>query len=130
MSFIPILLLVDDAIAILVVTMIGLGFHQMGAVLWDRLSFTFVPFYGAWVLAAAALQLYSPARAGDWRQLWRVAAAAVVAALPAAALRSLWLGTPLVPVFVLVMGLAMTAGLFISRGLYILSLGRLWRQNG
>lgn len=130
MSFIPILLLVDDAIAILVVTMIGLGFHQMDALLWNRLPFTLIPFYSAWVLAAAALQLYNPARAGDWRQLWRVAPAAFVAALPAAALRSWWLGTPMVPVFVLVMGLAVTAGLLISRGLYILSLGRLWRQHG
>jgi len=126
MSLIPILLLVDDAIAILVVTMIGLGFHQMDAVLWDRLPFTFVPFYGVWVLAAAALRLYSPARAGDWRQLWRVAPAAIVAALPAAALRSWWLGAPLVPVFVLVMGLAVAAGLLTSRGLYILSSGRLY----
>jgi hypothetical protein len=130
MSLVPILLLVDDATAILVVTMIGLGFHQMDAVLWDRLPFTFVPFFGAWVLTATALQLYSPVRAGDWRQLWRVATAAIVASLPAAALRSLWLGTPLVPVFVLVMALGVSAGLLVSRGLYILALGRLWRQHG
>ena len=130
MFFVGILLLIDDAVAIFVVTMIGLGFHQMEAVLWDRVPFTFIPFYATWVLAAAALQLYNPARAGDWTQLWRVPLAAAIAALPATALRALWLGTPLVPVFVLVMGLAVFLGLLISRGLYIISFGRLWRQNG
>ncbi|HEX9597733.1 MAG TPA: DUF3054 family protein [Anaerolineales bacterium] len=130
MLFVSIVLLIDDAIAILVVTLIGLGFHQMEAVLWDRLPFTFFPFYLAWVLAAAALQLYSPARAGDWAQLWRVPIAAAIATLPAAALRSLWLATPLVPAFVLVMGLAIAVGLLVSRGLYILSFGSRWRQHG
>jgi Na+/H+ antiporter NhaA len=94
------------------------------------LPFTFTPFYLTWVLAAAALQLYNPSRAGDWTQLWRVPLAAAIAALPAAALRSFWLGTPLVPIFVLVMGLAIAMGLLISRSLYILSFGRLWRQHG
>ncbi len=130
MFFVSILLLIDDAIAILVVTLIGLGFHQMEAVIWDRLAFTFIPSYFIWVLAAAALQLYNPARVGDWTQLWRVPLAAAIAALPAAVLRSLWQGTPLVPVFVLVMGLAISVGLLISRGLYILSFGRNWRQYG
>jgi len=128
--FVSIFLLIDDAIAILVVTLLGLGFHQPDAVFWDRLASTFIPFYVSWVPAAAALQLYNPGRSGDWAQLWRVPAAVAIAAMPATTLRSLWLGTPLVPVFVLVMGLAVAIGLLVSRGLYILSYGSRWRQHG
>ncbi|MEX2143228.1 MAG: DUF3054 family protein [Anaerolineales bacterium] len=125
-----ILLLIDDAIAVLIVTLLGLRFHQLDATLWERLPFTFIPFFLAWVLAAAALQLYQPTRAGQWAQLWRVPAAAAIAVLPGAALRALWLGTPLVPIFILVMGAALALGLLISRSIYIFSFGSRWRQDG
>lgn len=124
------LLIIDDAVAIFVVTFLGLQFHQADAGLWERLPFTFVPFYATWLLAAAALQLYDPQRAKDFRQLWRVPVAAAVVTLPAAALRSVWLGTPVAPIFVVVMGLAIAIGLLISRSIYIFSFGRYWQQHG
>lgn len=125
-----VLLLIDDAVAILIVTMLGLRFHQIDAVMWERLPFTFFPFFLTWLLAAAALKLYQPQTAGQWAQLWRVPLAAGIAALPAAALRALWLGTPLVPGFVFVMGGAVALGLLISRSFYVLTLGSRWRQHG
>lgn len=117
------LLLVDDAVSIFIVTFLGISFHQMDAILWERLPFTFIPFYVCWLIAAAALQLYQPQTAGDWKQIWRVPAAAAIAALPGAALRSLWLATPLVPIFVLVMGAALAVVLLISRSIYIFAFG-------
>ena len=125
-----VLLLIDDAVAILIVTMLGLRFHQIDAVLWERLPFTFFPYFLTWLLAAAALKLYQPQTAGQWTQLWRVPLAAGIAALPAAALRALWLGTPLVPLFALIMGGAIALGLLVSRSFYVLAMGSRWRQHG
>jgi len=125
-----VLLLIDDAVAILIVTLLGLRFHQIDAVLGERLPFTFIPFYLIWVLAAAALKLYQPQIAGQWAQLWRVPVGAAIAVLPAAALRALWLGTPLVPLFALIMGGAIALGLLVSRSFYVLAMGSRWRQNG
>ncbi|MEX1247526.1 MAG: DUF3054 domain-containing protein [Anaerolineales bacterium] len=118
-----IILLIDDGVAIFIVTFIGLQFHQMDTLFLERLPFTFIPFYAAWVLFAAALQLYAPARAAYWIDLWRVPAAAVLSALPAATLRAWWLGTPVVPVFVAVIGAALAIGLLVSRSIYILAFG-------
>lgn len=118
-----IVLLIDDAVAIFAITFIGLNFHNMEAVLFERLPYTAVPYIAAWVAAAAALQLYDVKLATRPAELWRVVAAAAVAALPAAALRSLLLGTPLVPIFVVVMGLAVAVGLLISRGIFALIFG-------
>lgn len=124
------LLLTDDAIAILAVTWLGLRFHQTDALLFERLPFTFLPFYAAWLLAAFLLELYKPDRAGNWAYLWRVPLAAAFAAFLGAPLRSLWLGTPLQPIFILVMGLAIAIGLLISRSIYILAFGKRWLSRG
>ncbi|MEX2160556.1 MAG: DUF3054 family protein [Anaerolineales bacterium] len=124
------ILLIDDGVMVFIVTFLGLQFHQMDTLLLERLPFTFIPFYAAWVLFAFALQLYDPRRAGAWVELWRVPAAVALAALPAAGLRSVWLGTPLVPVFVLVMAAALTVGLLASRSIYILAYGRHWPKHG
>lgn len=124
------ILLIDDAFSVFIVTFIGLQFHQMDALVMERIPFTFVPFYLAWLAFAAALQLYSPARAQSWPELWRVPLAAALAALPAAFVRSLWLGPPLVPVFVIVMALAITLGLLVSRSIFILAMGGRWPSHG
>lgn len=130
MSLPAILLLVDDAVSIFLVTFLGIGFHQMGALFWERLPYTFIPFYICWVIAAGALQLYQTQTSGQCKQFWRVPVAAAIAALPAAALRALWLGTPLVPIFVVVMGAALALVLLVSRSIYIFAFGSRYRQHG
>lgn len=125
-----ILLIIDDAVSIFLLTLLGISFHQMGAIAWERLPYTFIPFYVCWLIAASALQMYQTEVSGQWKQLWRVPAAAAIAALPAAALRSLWLGTPLAPIFVLVMGAALALVLLVSRSIYIFAFGSRYRQHG
>lgn len=124
------ILLSDDAIAIFLLTYLGLQFHNMDAVLMERLPYTFLPFLLAWVSAAVALRLYNPEVAGNWRQMWRVPVGALLAALPAAALRALWLGVPLSPIFMLIMGLGLAVILLLTRSLYIATVGRLWASRG
>ncbi len=124
------LLLTDDALAIFLVTYVGLKFHSLDALLMERLPYTFLPFLLAWVSAAVALQLYRPSVAGQWKQLWRVPLGALLAAVPAAALRALWLDIPFNPLFALIMGLVLAGALLLTRSLYIATVGRLWLHRG
>lgn len=131
MSASTLLLLIDDAFAVLIVTLIGISFHQPeGAIAWARVPYTFLPFLLVWVLAAALLELYKPAIAADWRQLWRVPLGVAAAALPATALRSLWLGTPVTYTFAAVMGAVLALGLLISRSLMTFIIRQLQSKRG
>jgi hypothetical protein len=119
-------LLVDDAAMIFLITFMGIQFHQSDPSIFTRLPFTFLPFLAAWIFFAAILQMYNLANASSWQQLWRILAAASLAAHTGAAIRALWLNTPLVPIFVFVMGAALAVGLLISRSIFILAIGTRW----
>jgi hypothetical protein len=72
---------------------------------------TFVPFTTAWFIAAPWLGLFRFEIIRERRYLPRVLMAVVLAAPLGATLRGFWLGSPILPAFVLVMaavsGLAM-----------------------
>jgi hypothetical protein len=72
------------------------------------------------------LQMYDPTNASSWRQLWRIPAAAALAAPTGAAIRALWLSASFVPIFTIVIGAALAAGLLISRSIFILIFGNRW----
>ncbi len=112
-----IILVVGDAIIILLVILLGFSTHQSDVA--TRLQFTLFPFLGAWLLAAAAFGLYG-ASAAHWNQLWRVPLAMLFAAPLGGALRAAWLGSALIPIFVLVMAATLTGALLLWRGLAIL----------
>lgn len=121
-----ILLLIDDAIVLFIVALFGIRFHQTDPSLFVRLPYTLFPFLAAWVLFAAPLRLYDPATASAWNQLWRIPITAALSASVGAAVRALWLGTQVVPIFVVVMGVAITIGILISRSVLILIFGSRW----
>jgi hypothetical protein len=127
-----ILLLVDDAAVIFIVTIFGIRFHQTDTFLFSRLPYTMLPFLVAWIFFAANLRLYDPTTSTKWKQLWRVPVAVALAAPVGAALRSLWLNSQVVPIFLVVVGAAIAVGILISRSLFILALGNRWsgQQNG
>jgi hypothetical protein len=117
-------LLIDDMIVIFIITWIGINFHQTDIYVFNRMTYTFLPFFGAWIFFAFPLQLYDPVKASTWNQLWRIPVNAILAAPLAASIRAVWLGLPIVPVFVLVMGFTITIGVLISRILFILIMGK------
>lgn len=121
-----ILLLVDDAIVVFLISLLGIQFHQTDPPIFARLPYTFLPFVAAWIFFTAMLHMYDPANSSSWRQLWRIPAAAALAAPTGAAIRALWLNTPFVPIFTIVIGAALAAGLLISRGVFILIFGSRW----
>jgi len=121
-----IILLFDDAIAFIVITLVGINMHQTDPSLFARLPFTLLPFLATWIFFAATLQLYDPITALAWPQLWRIPVASALTAPTGAVIRAIWLGSSLVPIFVLVMGTAIAVGILVSRSIFILILGKRW----
>jgi hypothetical protein len=119
-----IILLIDDTSVILIITLLGINLHQTDPSMFSRLPFTFLPMLLSWVFFALTLQLYDTLTASAWSQLWRVPLSAALTGAVGSTIRSFWLGTPLVPIFILVMGAALATGLLISRSIFILILGK------
>lgn len=65
---------------------------------------TFLPLVAAWLLVAPHLGAFDADRVADIGQIWRPFWAMVLAAPMAGFLRGLWLGRPVPPVFILVIG--------------------------
>ena len=110
-----------DAVIYALLTVFGFAFHQeIEAAASGRFLATYLPFLGAWFAAAGALGALDPERAVDPRQLWRPVVAVLVATPIAAVLRSAWLGTPPVTVFIVVMAGVSLVGLGVWRTAYLL----------
>jgi hypothetical protein len=110
---------IGDAIAILAVIFVGLRFHQSEDMLASRLALNFLPFLLAWLLAANTLGLLRPPRATMWSGFGHLLLGAILTAPLGAVLRGFALNRPILPVFVLVMLLALSIGLLIWRAIYI-----------
>jgi hypothetical protein len=106
------LLVLGDLIALVIFTLVGFASHQTLATAGSRVLATLLPFTAAWGLAAPWLGLYRLDLTRQPAQLWRPALACLLAAPLAAWLRGMWLGAPILPIFVLVLAgssaLAMT----------------------
>lgn len=118
--FQPGILLVGDVLTLALVTLFGFATHGTMTTAGGRMLTTFVPLLVAWLLVAPHLGAFNGALVGDWRQLWRPFWAMVLAAPLAAFLRGAWLNSPILPVFVVVLGGVSALGLLAWRGLYAL----------
>ena len=98
------ILLAGDLLALALVTAYGFASHnELTSAGW-RMFTTFLPLLGAWLMAAIPLGALDMERTADPRQLWRPFWAMILAGPMAAWLRGAWLGMPIQPVFVLVVG--------------------------
>ena len=98
------ILLAGDVIVLVVVTAVGFASHRTLGSAGSRMLSTFVPLVLAWFMVAPFLGAYDPERATDFRQLWRPFWAMVLAGPMAALLRGFWLNSPILPIFVVVLG--------------------------
>jgi hypothetical protein len=112
-------LLLGDTVVLALVTIYGFASHELLSSAGLRMLTTFLPLLIAWILVAPHLQAFDMERAGQTRHLWRPFWAMVLAAPLAAWLRGLWLGTPIIPVFVAVVGGISALALLVWRGLYL-----------
>ena len=125
----PVLLL-GDLITLLLVTLFGFASHGTMGTAGMRMLTTFVPLATAWLLIAPHLRLFQEAVSRDWKELWRPFWAMVLAAPLAAWLRGAWLGAPIIPIFVVVLGGISALSLLVWRILYWVWRNRVGRSNG
>ncbi len=111
-------LILGDIATILVVTLVGFASHEaLGAPL-SRMLATFLPLTLAWFCVAPWLGLFDERITGDWRQLWRVAWALLLAAPLAGWLRGIWLRSLVIPLFIAILGGVSILAMGLWRGVY------------
>lgn len=120
----PWLLTIGDALALAVVVFIGLRTHEQASL--TRLPFTWLPFLVAWLLAGWVVGAFD-AQSSTRQILGRVLLGMLLASPLAVVLRAAWLGTSVLPLFVLIMGATSALGLLVWRTLYM---WLLVRRNG
>lgn len=112
-------LLLGDFLVLVLVTIYGFATHGEIDNLTRMLS-TFIPLTFSWFVLAPFFSLYDEILIIRPDQLWRIVVA-MMAVIPLAAwLRGLWLQTPILPVFVLVLGGVSLLGMFLWRALYLI----------
>jgi len=119
LSSFPYALLVGDTVALAVVTLVGFASHgEIGA--GARMLTTFVPLWIAWVIAASLAGLY--ASEGIFRpgQLWRPAAASLLAVPLAAWLRGILLNSPVMPLFITILLVSTALAMLVWRFLWLI----------
>ena len=113
-----------DALAILLAVLFGLRFHQAEDALLSRILYNWLPWLLAWLAAGWPLGLFAAPSRLAWGALGRLLWAALLAAPLATVLRSAWLGTAVLPLLVLVMGLASALAILVWRVVYAAIVGR------
>ncbi|MBM3121426.1 MAG: DUF3054 domain-containing protein [Chloroflexi bacterium] len=110
------LLLLGDALVVLLTSLAGFAQHgELMTAGVGRVAATAVPFAVAWFLTAPWLGCFDLDRMPRLSYLWRVPAAAVLAAPLGAVLRGLWLEAPVLPIFAVVMAAVLGAGMLVWR---------------
>ena len=125
-----VVLILGDIITLALVTIIGFASHGTADTAGARMLTTYVPLVVAWFLVAPFLQVYNIEYGHDGRQLWRPIWAMVLAAPMAAWLRGMMLSSPILPIFVVILGGVSVVAIFLWRALFWLVASRLRRTNG
>lgn len=123
-------LIAGDIITLAIVTIIGFASHGTADTAGSRMLTTFIPLVAAWLLIAPYLKVYDRNIVLEGSQLWRPLWAMVLAAPMAAWLRGLMLSSPILPVFVVILGGVSAVAILIWRGFYWLVATRLKRNDG
>ncbi len=112
-------LCIGDGLVLGLVTLAGFATHGELATAGFRLLTTFLPLAAAWALISPWLGVFDHQYSLSFNQLWRPVLAMLLAAPMAGWLRGVWLGAPIVPSFVLVLGAVSAGGLLIWRGFFL-----------
>ena len=130
-SYTPLyILFAGDALTLAIVTLFGFASHGTLGTAGSRMLTTFVPLMVAWLLLGPHLRVFDITLAVNFQQLWRPFWAMILAAPMAALLRGLWLGAPILPVFVLVLGGIAALALLVWRGVFWFVLIKVGHKNG
>jgi hypothetical protein len=117
-------LIFGDVMLLLLVSVFGFVTHGTLANSGWRLLSTFIPLIVSWFCVAPFIGAYNLAWTADIRQLWRPFWAMILAAPLAAWMRAVWLGTPIMPIFVFVLGSISALAILVWRMIYWLVASR------
>lgn len=117
-------LIAGDVAALGLVTLFGFASHDTLDSAGSRMLTTFLPLVFAWLLVAPHLGVYDRERMRRANQLWRPFWAMVLAGPLAAWMRAMLLGSPILPVFVVVLGGTAAIAILAWRCLYWLRFER------
>jgi hypothetical protein len=117
-------LIAGDVLTLGLVTLYGFASHEMLNSAGWRLLSTFGPLLLGWFLVSPHLQAFDLQRAAQPGELWRPFWAMVLAGPLAAFLRGMILDTPIMPVFVIVLGGTAALALLAWRTLFLVILLR------
>jgi len=123
-------LIAGDIITLAIVTVIGFASHGTADTAGSQMLTTFIPLVVAWFLIAPFLQVYDNQISREGRQLWRPLWAMILASPMAAWLRGLMLSSPILPVFVIILGGVSAVAILVWRGIFWLVATRMKRING
>ena len=123
-------LIIGDIITLIIVTIIGFASHGTAGSAGTRMLTTLLPLAAAWFLISPHLKVYDKYLVLDWQQLWRPFWSMVLAAPMAAWLRGLMLNSPILPVFVIILGGVSAVAILVWRGIFWLAATRIKRVNG
>jgi hypothetical protein len=123
-------LFIGDVLVLGGVTIAGFATHNELQSAGARMLTTFVPLLTAWLMVGPFLGVYTPHHLQRGRDLWRPFWAMVLAGPMAALLRALWLGTTIVPIFVIVLGGIAALAIFAWRLVYWFFSSRRSAGNG
>ncbi len=114
-------LILGDALALFIVTLIGFTTHgEASTAFLPRIAAAYFPLLIGWFLIAPWFGLFQDKVIRDPRLLWRPALAMIFAGPLAVVLRGLILNAPVIPIFVVVFSVASALGVMVWRGLYLL----------
>lgn len=123
-------LLLGDIISLGLVTLFGFASHGTLNTAGARVLSTFIPLLAAWFLSAPLLGVYRLEWVVQARQLWRPFWAMVLAAPFAAWLRAVWLGSVVLPIFVVVLGGVSAIAILVWRLVFWVAINRSGKANG
>jgi hypothetical protein len=124
------LLIAGDIITLAIVTVIGFASHGTADTAGSRMLTTFIPLVIAWFLFAPLLHIFDKGIYLDVKQLWRPLWAMILASPMAAWVRGLLLNSPILPLFVIILGGVSAVAILLWRGIFWFVATRLKRADG
>jgi len=119
------LLIFGDVFTILAVTIVGFASHGTLTSAGTRILTTFIPLILAWSLVAPFFGLYRIGTIIDIRQLWPPLYVSLIVAPLASWFRGILLNSPILPLFIAILGASLAAGFLIWRGIFLILYSRL-----
>lgn len=126
----PTILIVGDVVVLALVTMLGFITHGSLQTAGWRILTTFLPLLIAWICMAAPARMFELEQTRDWRNLWKPFWGMLFASSMAAVLRGFWLGTPVLPIFVIVLGGIGALAILIWRALFWFMIHKVGNLHG